>query len=195
MQTSLDINEIIESFSITHVELTKPCKDEFVQLAAIRTFAKNEIIIAEGQLARKVYIVIRGCARAYYLKDGRDITDWLAFENDLITSISSFFSDMPSDHFIEALEDVALLEIAKSDLDLLCDKHPCFERLMRKGITDTFLKLQQKTVGIQFEPAKQRYQNLVEHRPDINQRVPLTHIASFLGITLETLSRIRSSKY
>jgi CRP-like cAMP-binding protein len=148
-----------------------------------------------GHLPRKVYIVIRGCARAYYLKDGRDITDWLAFENDLITSISSFFSDMPSDHFIEALEDVTLLEIAKSDLDLLCNKHSCFERLMRKGITDTFLKLQQKTVGIQFEPAKQRYLNLVEQRPDINQRVPLTHIASFLGITLETLSRIRSSKY
>jgi CRP-like cAMP-binding protein len=190
-----DIKQFIDHISSRHSVLTDSCKAEFEQRVVYKTYTKNELIVSGGQMARNAYIIVQGCARAYYLKDGKEITDWLAFEDELIASISSFFSDLPSDHFIEALEDTAMLEISKTSIDELCGRHTCFERLMRKGITDTFLKLQQKTIGIQFETAKQRYKNLLQNRPDIDQRVPLTHVASFLGITLETLSRIRSGKY
>ena len=77
---------------------------------------------------------------------------------------------------------------------MLADKHHDFERLGRLVVTKTMLQLQHRIVAVQFETAQQKYENLLKARPDITQRVSLSHIASYLGITLETLSRIRNPK-
>jgi CRP-like cAMP-binding protein len=92
------------------------------------------------------------------------------------------------------LEDSTLLVVAREDMMMLCDKYHDFERLGRISTTKTMLQLQQRLVSLQFETSQQRYLNLISIYPHIELRVPLGDIASYLGITQETLSRIRASR-
>lgn len=190
----MNYEQIISNIENNYCSLPTECKVELQLNSKILTLDKETTLVREGQIAEKTYFIAIGCARAYYIKDGKDITDWFAFENDFINSINSYFQKVPSHHYIEVLEPSIILEISRDLATRLSKKFIEFDRLEKTVITKTMLQLQQRIVSIQFENAQQKYQNLLKARPDITQRVPLTHIASFLGITLETLSRIRNPK-
>jgi CRP-like cAMP-binding protein len=194
MEKSSAIDSAIESICRNYLPLSANCREDLANRSKLLVFDKLSTLVKEGQYADKTYFIINGCARAYYLKDGKDITDWFAFENDFISSINSFFLNVPSPHFIEVLEPGVLLEILRADVLKLSDIYPDFDRLGKMIVTKTMLQLQQRIVAIQFETAQQKYENLIKIRPGITQRVPLGHIASYLGITFETLSRIRNPK-
>lgn len=191
----MEIEQIFENIETHFLSLSSECKDELTKLSKTLTIDKEIKIVNEGQYADKSYLIAKGSARAFYLKDGKDITDWFAFENDFICSINSFFLNIPSLHFIEVLEPSILMEISRDNANYLSEKYREFDRLTKMVITKTMLQQQHRIVSLQFETALQKYHNLLKTRPDITQRVPLTHIASYLGITLETLSRIRNPKY
>lgn len=176
------------------VSLSNECLNELEKRVTLLHPGKNTCLVKEGQYADKTYYIVSGCARAFYLKDGKDITDWFAFENDFICSINSFFLQVPSPHYIEVVTPGTLLEINRADFQQLSDRYRDFDRLGKQVITKTMLQLQQRIVSVQFETARQKYENLLAIHPDIPLKVPLTHIASYLGITLETLSRIRQEK-
>ena len=186
--------EVINIISETYSTLTDECQQEFSNSSKISILQKGTTLVKEGQYSDKTFFIIEGCARAYYLKDGKDISDWFAFENDFISSINSFFQDIPSPHYIELLEDSILLEISRKDVELLSAKYHEFERLSKIIIIKTMLQLQERISSMQFHSAEQKYENLLSIRPNITQRIALTHIASYIGITLETLSRIRKPK-
>lgn len=186
--------DIICAIEKNYIKLPSDCINSLLEVSKILEVQNGEEIVKEGQYADKAYFIIKGCARAYYLKDGKDITDWFAFDNDFISSINSFYLDIPSPHYIEVLEPSVLLEISKKHIDSLSNKYPEFDKLEKLVVIKTMLRLQQRIVSVQFETASQKYINLLTIRPDIIQRVPLTHIASYLGITLETLSRIRKER-
>lgn len=190
----MNIRQIIERIETHHSPITNECKNDLIRVSKILQLDKESRIVKEGQLADKTYFIAKGSARAFYLKDGKDITDWFAFENDFISAINSFFLNIPSPHFIEVLEPSTLLEISREDVLSLSDRYNEFDRLGKQIVTKTMLQLQQRVVSVQFESAGQKYENMLKIRPDITQRVPLTHIASYLGMTLETLSRIRNPK-
>lgn len=194
MLESINIEHTIQNISQNYSTLTDNCMADFMNVSKIITAEKSTVLVTEGQYADKTYFIVKGCARAYYLKDGKDITDWFAFENEFISSINSFFLNIPSPHFIELLEPTIFLETSREDIFKLSDKYHDFDRLGRIIVTKTMLALRNRIFSIQFETAQQKYENLLNIRPDITQRVPLTHIASYLGITLETLSRIRNIK-
>jgi len=194
MQALPEIEAAIQLIGDQYSPLSPHCAADLKQCARLLHLDKGTLLVREGQLSNKTYFVVTGCARAFYLKSGKDITDWFAFEHAFVSAIHSFFLNAPSQHFIELLEPARLLEISRESIARLSDKHHDFERLGRIIVTKTMLQLQQRIVSIQFEPAQQKYDNLLAIRPDITQRVPLTHIASYLGITLETLSRIRNPK-
>lgn len=186
--------QAINLISETYSYLSENCKDDFKNACKLLAFEKSSMLVKEGQFADKTYFIINGCARAFYIKNGKDVTDWFAFENEFINSINSFFLYVPSPHFIEVIEPTTLLEISRENILKLSDTYHDFDRLGRVIVTKTMLQLQQRIVSIQFETASQKYDSLIKFRPDITLRVPLTHIASYLGITLETLSRIRNPK-
>ncbi|MDF3026002.1 MAG: cAMP-binding protein [Fluviicola sp.] len=190
----MNFEEIIANVELHFLTLTDECRRDLKKVSKIMTLERETLLVKEGQLADKTYFIAKGSARAFYLKDDKDITDWFAFENNFINSINSFFLHIPSPHFIEVLEPSILLEISRENIDLLSDRYQEFDRLGKIAITKTLLQLQQRVVSIQFETAQQKYENILQIRPDITQRVALTHIASYLGITLETLSRIRNPK-
>ncbi len=185
---------IIEHISETYSPLTADCQQAVLASTKILSLKKNSTLVREGQFSDKTFYIIRGCARAYYLKDGKDVSDWFAFENEFISSIVSFFKNEPSPHAIELLEDSILVEFSRDEIEQLAAKYHDFERLIRIIVTKTMLKQYERIASSQFESAEQKYTNLLKAHPTITQRVPLTHLASYLGITLETLSRIRGLK-
>ncbi len=186
--------EIIEAICEKLYPLTQECKSELYDLTTVLSVNKKEIIINEGDTNTRMYFIVSGMLRAYYLKDGNDITDWFTYENDFVCSIQNFFEDIPSQHYIEALEETQLLEITKENIFHLSQKYREFEQLGNFSTTQTMVRLQKRIVSLQFETAQQKYLNLLKERPGIELRVPLIHIASYLGITNETLSRIRKAK-
>lgn len=189
-----DIGNAIETISENYSHLTVECKSDLENSCKLLCLDKLSIIVKDGQFADKMYFIVSGCVRAFYHKDGKEITDWFAFEGDFMSSINSFYQNVSSKHNIELLEQTTFLEITRETIFTLTDKHHCFERLGRIAVTKTMLQLHERIVSIQFETAQQKYESLINMRPDIVQRVPLTYIASHLGITLETLSRIRNPK-
>ena len=194
LTTEPHLAQAVASISTAYSPLTDACKADMMAMARLLHIEKGKLLVKEGQYSDKGYFIINGCFRAYYLKDGKDITDWFAFENDFISSINSFFLGIPSPHFIEVLEDACALEISRDRVQYLRDTYHDFERLTSVVMTKTMLQLQQRVVSLQFETAQQKYDNLITLNPHITQRVPLMHIASYLGITFETLSRIRNPK-
>ena len=184
------LREINEEYTPLSEEARMALADDF----RVKSYPRKSVIVSEGQYSDTLFYIEKGSVHAYYLKDGQEITDWFAFDGDFICAINSYFQQVPSPHYIEALEDVVCLEMPKHRMDALCDQHMSIQRLALVGTTKTMLALQQRVVSLQFENAKSKYQSLIELRPDIENRVPLTKIASFLGITKETLSRIRAQK-
>lgn len=190
----MDNKNFLDQIGEMYSPLSIESQQVFMANSKINTFKKGEIVIREGQFSKKAYLIIEGCARAYYLKDGKDISEWFTFENQFMVSIVSFFTKEPSPHYVEFVEDSIVFEFSKDTVDNLCNKHHEFERFIREVVTETMLGLCERLYTIQFNKAEERYKHLLSIHPDITKRIQLTHIASYLGITLETLSRIRNPK-
>lgn len=155
---------------------------------------KGEFLTEQDQVCHRLYFVEQGCLRGYYLKDGKEITHWFAFEMDFVTSFYSFITKKPAVENIQMLEDSILYSITKDDLDKLCDQFTDIAKLLRYSYETYYLKLEEKYINHQFKSASERYEALLDTKPHFLQRIPLGYIASFLGISKETLSRIRAKR-
>ena len=155
---------------------------------------KDFYLLKENTVSDYFYFIEKGVARIYYYKNGKEITEWIALDGQFFLSITSFFQRAPSHLTIQTIEPSQVYGIHHDDLMMLSGKYHDVERLLRKMVTYSLILSQERMDSIQFESAQQRYERLLKTSPQIVQRVPLTYIASFLGITLETLSRIRSHK-
>lgn len=190
----MNIEKVLSEIGKIYSPISNECQQELITNSKISTYKKGEIVVREGQFSKKAYIIVQGCARAYYLKGGKDISDWFSFENEIMAAIVSFFSEEPSPHYVEFVEDSVVIEFSKETVDRLSNKYHDFERFISTVVTQTMLGLCERLYTIQFNKADDRYKHLLNIYPEITNRIPLTHIASYLGITLETLSRIRNPK-
>ncbi len=154
--------------------------------------AKGAFLITEGKVCKHIYFLEKGCLRGYYNLDGKEITYWFAFEKNFVTSFFSFITGKACVENIQTIEDCTLWSISYEDLQLLYDRHPDIERLGRIMNERYYVMLEERFVSNHFKEAKERYDNLMNNAPHILQRVPLGYVASYLGITQETLSRIRN---
>jgi CRP-like cAMP-binding protein len=139
-----------------------------------------------------LYFLEKGALRGFYNLDGKEITHWFGFENDFVTSFHSFITGAPAVENIQLLEGCSLWAIAKETLTALFNTHHDIERLVRIAYEKYYIRLEERFVNAQFKSATERYEELVQQSPHIIERVPLGFIASYLGISQETLSRIRS---
>ncbi|MEM6806780.1 MAG: Crp/Fnr family transcriptional regulator [Bacteroidota bacterium] len=190
----MTIEDILQNINNNYSPLSTACFKELTEHMKVLQLEKGSILVKEGQFANKSYYMVHGCARAYYVHEGRDISDWFAFEDEFISAIVSFFTDQPSPHYIEVLQDAILVEISRETINYLSNKYHDFERLIRVVVTKTMLSQRERISSILFHTAEEKYEQMLAIRPDIVHRVPLMHIASYLGMTLETLSRIRKQK-
>jgi CRP-like cAMP-binding protein len=153
---------------------------------------KGHILIPPNTLCNHLFFIETGLTRTFYFKDGKDVTDWISVEKTFAVSIISFITRKPDRRGIELLEPSVILSIYHEDWETLCSKHHDIEKLTRHLVSLGLVQLQNKFDDLHFESALQRYQTLMQISPSLIQRVPLGMIASYLGITQETLSRIRS---
>lgn len=155
---------------------------------------KNKLLLKEKQYCRRLYFLEKGTVRTFYYAKEKDVTSWFYQEGQFFTAWYSFYSEQPSFEYIETLEDCSLYIIDHYNYNQLLDKHHDFARFGRKLAEGMTAYIDQYSKGYMFLSAKERYDLLLASFPDITQRVNLGHIASFLGITQETLSRIRKQK-
>ena len=153
---------------------------------------KNEFLVTERKVCKHLYFLEHGAIRGFYLLDGKEITHWFGFENDFVTSFHSFITEQPAIENIQLLEGCVLWSISKEKLTSLFNQYHEIERLVRIAYEKYYLRLEERFVNGQFKTAAELYENLLKRTPHILERVPLGMIASYLGISQETLSRIRS---
>jgi len=151
------------------------------------TFQRNEIVAETGKICNYIFFIRKGMLRSfYYDRKGKDITNWFANEDMIITAAESFFRRKPSFLRIEATENTTVRAISYDQLEEAFKKHPSLERFGRLVMTEIMIYLQVKS-------AEERYHELIKTHPDIFQRAKLGHIAGYLGITQQSLSRIRAA--
>jgi CRP-like cAMP-binding protein len=148
--------------------------------------------VEAGKVCRHLYFLERGAVRGFYDLDGKMITHWFAFETDFFTSFHSFITQQPAVENIQAMEGSILWMISKTDLNSLLERYNLLEKLLRLSYEKYYIRLEERFVNAQFKTAAERYAQLLNQAPHIAERVPLGYIASYLGISQATLSRIRS---
>jgi CRP-like cAMP-binding protein len=157
-----------------------------------KTFKKKTIILEAGKVADEVYFITKGCVRLFYEKDGQNLTTYFFTENMFAGTYDSFISRKPTRIAMEALEDTEVLALSYKSLEELYKVFPKMNEFVRKSIEQRFVVLHDLFTSYLLNNPEERYINLIKERPDLLKRIPQHQIASFLGITPVSLSRIRN---
>ncbi len=159
-----------------------------------RAAAKSTYLQLPGDHGASLYLVTSGLLRSFHRVKTKDVTAYFALENGIVGAIDSIVYDRPSRYGIEALEDSEFFALEYAALEDFLARHPQHERLARQVTLALYVDLVERFEGMLFLSAKERYDHLLERYPGITQRVGLGHIASYLGMTQETLSRVRGQR-
>jgi CRP-like cAMP-binding protein len=168
--------------------------DIIISCFKLRTVKKNTILLSEGEICKEFYFVHSGCIRTYYItKQGNEKTRYVAFENSIATSISSFISQQKSFEFVDTLENSELYSISHKDFYRLISDIPEWEKFYITLLEMAYLYQNKKIENLVTLSAKQRYDKLLTETPIYVQRLSNKILASYLDITQETLSRLKST--
>ncbi|ASK31428.1 cyclic nucleotide-binding protein [Chryseobacterium sp. T16E-39] len=187
-----DINLMIDESKMNTV---KPSLESMMAVFAKITkdeLPRNSILVKPESVSEYIYFIEKGAARVFYYKDEKDITDGFKGEKTLVASVFSFIRQKPDKRGIELLEDSVLWKMNYKDLEELTGKFPDLQYLYRMIMSSLLITTQNRLDRMLFQTAEERYSDFVKSHPRANELLTLGMIASFLGITQETLSRIRS---
>jgi CRP-like cAMP-binding protein len=173
---------------MTHDEL-----DLLESILVPMKFAKNEMILKEGDVCTNIYWVVKGLVRQFYYKNDKELTEYMATENSIVMCIESLFHEVPTYLQIKALEPTILIAMPKADLEAVAMKSVNIQILYRKILEESLILSQHHADMLRFESAQDRYMKLVKNQPQLVLRAPLVYIASYLQMTPETLSRVRTA--
>jgi CRP-like cAMP-binding protein len=178
------------AFIEKYMLLSEVEKDAILAMGVFKTFKKGTILLKEGEYSNNNYFTLEGCIRSYYIIDGEEKTTAFYMELEPFAPICSI-NQQPSEYFIDCVED-SLLIISTPDTDnQMFAQFPRFESLCRLISEQVLAKTQLSLDGFKTNSPEQRYLNLLDQRPDLIQRIPQHQLASYLGITPQSLSRIR----
>ncbi len=169
-------------------------EEAIAEISSNIVIKKNTDLQSIGHTCKTIYFIKKGVARIYYVKDGIDITENFFFENNIIARVESLLTGKPSRKAIQILEDAEIISINTNALFELYDRFPAIERLFRKIFEAAYVDTVNRIEGMQFHTADERYKALLHEAPDVLKRVPLKYVASYLGITQVSLSRIRAHR-
>lgn len=174
------------------VSLTEQSKAKLGSIFTRKEFAREEMILEQSQISQYFYIVEQGLIRQFYYKDGRDITEHFSQEGDVAACIESLFLKCSTHLMIEALEPSAVYLVKRSDWIELSNHDLSINELYRSVIERKLIVSQRKADSWRFESSHERYERFCKEYPSIAKRAPIAHIASYLLMAPETLSRLRA---
>lgn len=188
--TTRDVaRELARRYStMTHDEL-----DVLESILVPMKFQKGEIILKEGDICKHIYWVVKGLVRQFYFKNGKELTEYMAAENTICMSIESLFKEEPSHQQMQAIEPTIIMAMPKDKLEKEAVRNVNIQMLYRKILEESLILSQVHADMLRFESAQERYSKLVKRSPQLILRAPLVYIASYLQMTPETLSRVRTS--
>ncbi len=184
---------LLEKLSQLDPSILNTLLEDFMPLLHKKSMKKNSFLHQEGFICNSLYLLESGMARSYYYKEGKDITAHFAFENEAITAIDSFIQGKRSRYTIALLEDATVYALSKQELEAFLADNPLYEKMVRLFMEQIYMDLEERLESLLFYTAKERLQILVRKHPNIQQRVPAKHIASYIGLSAETYSRIQNS--
>lgn len=166
--------------------------DKIRSVAKIVNYKAYEVILREGQVCSMACLVVKGLTRSYYMNEGKDITSRFMEEGYIITSWPSYYTQKPGNEYIEALEDTTLACIDYADSQKIFADFPESNIIGRRQVEYAFYLAEQRTQMLRKHTAEEKYKFFLDNHYSLMQRVSLKHIATYLGINEETLSRVRS---
>ncbi len=168
---------------------------ELLSLFEVIELKKGHRLIDQGTIVKHQYFVVSGCLRTFMVDpDGKEHTIQFAIENWWVSDYISYYKGTNAQLIVECLENCSLLKVNSNDLNTLFDKLPVVERFFRKQLENAFVAFQTRILSSLHQTAEERYELFVKNYPDLEQRVKNYQIASYLGITPESLSRLRKMR-
>ena len=155
---------------------------------------KDEFLLQTGDVSNHIYFVGEGAIRSFCQANDKEVTRWFSFEGHFATSYFSFVYRQPSEDSLSLVTDSKLLSLSYHDLQTLSHKDPVWVDLNRRLLEYYYTNLLKRVMSFQTQSAAERYDNLLQERPDIEDIVSLGHLASYLGMTQATLSRLRAKR-
>jgi CRP-like cAMP-binding protein len=171
--------------------LTETDCNLFEPFLQTRQIKNKDIILREGQVCKELGFINNGAFRMYYLSDGKEINTHFSFENEFVVNYDSFLQEAPSRYFIQALEDAEIVTFNLPTLQSAYNQSQNWERFGRIMAEYSYKLTTKRVEGFMFMDAEQRYLQMIEEAPHFLERVPLYHLASYLGVERESLSRLR----
>ncbi len=190
IETAKAILEHFEKF----IPLSDNLKPELIKRIEPIEFRKGELVLDANHICTKSYFINRGILRTYFIKDGKEVSEYFSGINEWVNSPRSFMQREKDIYYIDAIEDTEAYFITAKDLVYLFDNFPEMERYARLSMGTVFGHFMDRITSMRFTSAKERYFHFQHTYPNIYYRIPLGMVASYLGITQETLSRIRAEK-
>ena len=182
-----EFRAFISNFSFLNAEET----EIVIENTKIREFKKGHILLKEGSVSKECYAIIRGCVREFYLKDGVEKTTAFFTEGQPVNSFSSYTNQVPSKHFLECSEDCLLTVGSQSLIDEMCHRIPRLRAFIQIEVEKEAGILQERMASFMISSPEERFSDLMKNNPSLMNRVPQHQIASYLGVTAESLSRIK----
>ena len=165
---------------------------EFYHFFKQQEIPAKTILLQEGQISKTMFFIEKGCLRTWINNDGKEITTQFFFEGDGVSSIESFRTNQPSFYSIESLEPCILKTLSQKDFKIILESSPELRKKLEDHLFRRLFQSQQLLYSFLKNNPQKRYEELIENYPHIVQRVPQHYIASYLGITSVSLSRIRN---
>ena len=194
MDDFMNIEPLKQSFN-KHVSLSEKEWEIVSSFIQLKSFSKGDILLRQNEVCGFITFLLSGSVIYYQLTEkGDEITTDFAFEGEWVTDNRSRISQTPSHLNIKAFEESQVAMICENDLEELFKRVPSMERVGRLLIEQAYVKNVQLSIDLQTLSAEERYQKLISESPQAFQRLPLYHIANYLGIAAKSLSRIRNKK-
>ncbi len=177
-------------FIMNYITLSPAEMEEITNKFKSKVVKKNDYLLKEGDTCKDLVFVQKGCLRLYYIKEDIEVSVWFAFPQSSAIEIYSFISEKPSDYFLQAIEDSEVLYLPKAALNRLYQSQPKMQEMMRHFWEEVILTLVNRFTALQKDSAEKRWLDLL-NTPSYLETIPQKYLASFIGVTPTSLSRIR----
>jgi CRP-like cAMP-binding protein len=184
------MNNPLKSFLSQYANFSEDELEDIVKKFKLKEVKKNNHLLKPGDVCKDIVFVQKGCLRLYYVKEDIEVSVWFSFEHSSAIEIYSFISQQPSNYYLQAIEDSEVFYLSKAELINLYDTQPKMQTMMRNFWEDVILNLLTRFTALQTDSAEKRYLDLLR-RPKYLEKIPQKYLASFIGVTPTSLSRIR----